>query len=138
MESKFKKFVSLNDKYPYMIGYRVDCACGDHEHSSHIDIEYDQELNDIQLVFYKTVHYEYWNENDGFFYWFKNIWVRIKKATKLIFTGDIEMSESFMLIGEDHINNFIEAMQEGLEHCNEYIKNLEDGNIKVKYISKEK
>ena len=138
MESKFKKNVSLTNIYPNSITYKVECGCGNNDHGCHIDFEYDKDINMIELNFYKDVYYDYWNEKDGIIHWFPKMWRRLKKAIILIFTGYMEMNESFTLVDTDHITNFIEALQEGLGYIEEHQKKFLDEKIKIKIISDEK
>lgn len=102
------------------IFYRVACDCGSDEHDLHFEFEKDSEIPEmIFLNFYKKLVWSsYWGDNDK---WYKNFWLRIKGATKMIFKGYVEVEESFILRGEDHIDSFIEALEEGKQ----YMKNLE-------------
>jgi len=127
-ESKFKKKVSLQNQFENSIWYKVDCACGCDDNCN-IELEYDPDINMIFLNFYKDVSYNWWDEKEGFFNWFKNISIRFKKSMKLLFTGNLEMNENFILQDIDQINNFIEALQEGVEYCKEEKKKQEE-NIK--------
>ena len=144
MESKFKKKVSLQNIYPRFnsINYKIDCDCGSHDHSCSIDFEYDKDLNIIELNFFKDVCYDYWNEKDGIIYWIPKIWRRLTKAIRLVFTGNLEMNDSFLLMDTEHITNFIEALQEGLGYMEECKKKETDKflgeKINIKIITEEK
>ena len=48
--------------------------------------------------------------------WFKRIWKRIKCSIKVLFTGYVELEESFIIQGEEQINDFIKALEEGRAH----------------------
>lgn len=97
------------------IFYRVACDCGSDEHDLHFEFENDPEIPQmIFLNFYKKLLWSsYWGDNDK---WYKNFWLRIKGATKMIFTGYVEVEESFILRGEKHIDSFIEALEEGKQY----------------------
>lgn len=136
MENKFKsKFgekVSFLNSYDYStksIWYKIDCSCTSDDHSTIIEMEYDNEMNILSLHFYKDVSYSAWLfwKDDNIFGKFidslKIIKRRIVGAIKLIFTGHLEMSEEFILMSENHINDFIEALQEAKEFCKEDINN---------------
>lgn len=102
------------------IFYRVACDCGSDEHDLHLEFEKDPEIPEmIFLNFYKQLAWSsYWRDDDK---WYKNIWCRIKGATKMLFKGYITVEESFILRGKEHIDSFIEALEEGKQ----YIKDLE-------------
>jgi hypothetical protein len=133
MEKKFKsKFgnkVSFLNKYDYdkgkSIWYKISCDCGSDDHGATIEIEYDKEINMLFLHFYKEVEYAAWWfwKDDNFLGKIKDIYnciiKRIKGSIKLLFTGRLEMEDEFILSREDHINDFIEALQEGKEYCKE-------------------
>jgi len=128
MESKFKTKVSLQGKYKDSIWYKLDCDCAAYDHNCMIEIEYDTAFDIINLGFYKTVSFDWWKHNleyDGPFWRVKNYWNRIKKAFILLFTGEMEMEEFLIFTKEEHINDFIEAMQEGLEYCREAKRKFE-------------
>ena len=140
MESQFKKGVSLFSKYDKSISYRVSCDCQDHEHESIIDFEIDKDFGMISLTFYKDISFPIlyiykdvlWGEDlikelkqkhifkaikilveNTIIYWIKNFWCRFKNATRLLFTGYLEMNSDFLLQEDDHIDNVISALQEG-------------------------
>lgn len=117
MESKFKKKVCLDAQYENSIWYKVFCDCEDDDHTCTIEIEYDPEINMLVLNFYKNVCYDWWSCKDNILGKIQNLINRIKKAIRLIFTGTLEMQEFFMLQDISHIQNFIEAMQEGAGYC---------------------
>jgi len=112
------------------IFYRVACDCGSDEHDLHMEFEKDSEIPEmIFLNFYKKLVWSsYWGDHDK---WYRNFWLRIKGATKMIFKGYIEVEESFILRGEDHIDSFIEALEEGKQYMKD-VKGEEDAdNTKV-------
>lgn len=70
------------------------------------------------LHFYKDVYFDYWKYSDpGFLNSIKRILYRIKKSLILLFTGKIKLSSDFIIKDIDHINAFIEALQEGRDYC---------------------
>jgi hypothetical protein len=122
MESKFKTKVSITNIYEHSssIWYNVSCDCNSEDHVCQIEFEYDKKCNMIVLHFYKNVSFDWWKyDSYKFMGKIKNFWNRIKKAFKLLFTGELSMSETFMLVDIKHIESFIEALQEGLGYCKE-------------------
>ena len=113
--SKVDKSVMKIHEWEKAITYRVACNCGDEKCDMTLDLEKDDNLCMIFLNIYKNLHWSsYWGSTN----WFKNIWLRIKCALKVLFTGYIEIQESFIM-REDQINGFIKALEEGKD----YLKN---------------
>ena len=108
----------LSDQYS--VWYRIACGCMYEEHDCTITIKQDFEWRqDIDLVFYKKVSWaDYHGRNDNFI----SRWVsRIKCSLKVLFTGYIELEEDFLIHGEEHIDNFIQALEEGKQKIKENI-----------------
>ena len=144
---KTKKGVMVVNQYKDAITYRVACACGSPEHDVFVSFELNKDLPDmISLEFFKNVYYfdcyrkdilwfDHFLEllfqkrkkkesllyfiDNAIVYFFKNLWYRLKKATRLVFTGYLKMNEDFILQGEDHVNNFIEILEEGKKFIKE-------------------
>ena len=136
---KTKKRVMVVNQYKDAITYRVACACGSPEHDVYVSFEFDKDLPDMMsLEFYKDVYYFDYYRKDVLWFdefkkiakksgkesiiylldntivcFFKNLWYRLKKATRLVFTGYLKMNEDFILQSEEHVNNFIEILEEG-------------------------
>ncbi|KKL77154.1 hypothetical protein LCGC14_2037660, partial [marine sediment metagenome] len=51
-------------------------------------------------------------------------------ALTLLFRGSIELEEAFMLDGPEHIDGFIDALQEGKDKMLKYINSQEHGEAK--------
>ena len=149
-QSKFKRGVSLIHKFDKALYYSVQCDCGDSECGSIVEIEVDDEFKLIQLNFYKDVFFDFWrypdtfNKDDGFLQWVirnkiinvtKRFFYRWKKAIILAFTGEIKLNGDFVLIDIDHINAFIEALQEGRDYCLDVKKDHEIDQI-IKEVDK--
>ena len=93
--------------------YRVSCGCGDNEHGTTIHFEIEEDVpHTVFLNFYKKVA---WCSNWGDLNLFEQIWQRIKTSAIMLFTGYIDLEESF-IIDMDNIDGFIEALKEGKEH----------------------
>ena len=92
--------------------YRVACDCADHEHDVTIEMEYDDDYGYVHVFFHKNIVWHWW-ANSGVLGWLENKWRRIKAALKLLFTGWIELEESFLLKDPEHVQNFIDALEEG-------------------------
>lgn len=86
--------------------YKIDCACGYDDHSIKMEIEHDKEFDAIYLRFIKTVE---WNEKGE--KWYTKLFDRLKCAFTMLINGTIDMEEVFILEGNDHIDAFIEAIE---------------------------
>lgn len=122
--------------------YRAACNCTSSECDIVIDLEYDPMTKTVDLTFFKDVYFfdgpqrdVLWDEkvikklrNEGFktafdtfiengiLYHIRNFWYRFRKAVRLVLTGYLEMNESFLFQGEEQIDTFIQALQQGKEY----------------------
>ena len=93
--------------------YRASCDCGSPECDLTLELEKDKDFDMIFLNIYKKLIWSaYWKDNDK---WYKNLWLRLKYAIKILFTGYIEVEESFVLQGTEQIESFTNALNEGIE-----------------------
>lgn len=101
-------------EYKDSITFRIACDCGDSEHDVTIDFEKDEELPEMYfMTIYKTMAWScYWGNHN----WFYAQWKKLKAIFKLLFTGYIELGDDFIIRGEEHINSFIKALEEGKKH----------------------
>lgn len=119
-KSKFKRGVSLIHKFDRSLYYSVQCHCGQGECGSIVEIECMDNIKSIQLHFHKNLHFDFYRyPNDEFitFDWLKRFFYRWKTAIILAFTGKINLYGDFLITDIDHINSFIEALQEGRDYC---------------------
>ena len=100
------------------IWYKVECACGGDGHNLSILFEYNKDTPGWCYINFEKqlVWSSFWGSNK----WYGNLWKRITGACKILFTGYIEVSESFILDGEKHIESFIAALREGQNKIKEY------------------
>jgi len=107
------------------IWYNIMCDCCDDSHDTAIEFEYDKECNMLFLNFYRKINYSkqfgFRCDDDTLVDLIKDrikiIWNRFKDATKLLFTGYIEMHSEFILKDKQHIQDFIDALIEGRDYC---------------------
>ena len=91
------------------VWYSVACGCGSDDHNIEIDFEYDDW--NIWVNFYKNLQWSsHFSEN-----FIMRFWRRIKGSLRMLFTGYIEMEESFQINNLEHLNSFIRALEEGRE-----------------------
>jgi hypothetical protein len=99
--------------------YRLACSCGTPEHDCVIMFELEDGI--AQVDFYKKMTWCPWYKDN----WFLKIWERIKAATKLLFTGWIEIEEEF-IVDRRYIPDIIKVFQESEEMLNEYEKQWQE------------
>ena len=109
MGNKITKGVMKTMEYENMVMYRAMCACSANEHDVTMSFEYDKELNEVELHFFKTISwYHGWNEK-----WYEKIWRRIKCSSRLLFTGWIDLEDDFLIQDVEVLDNIITAMIDG-------------------------
>ena len=107
------KNVMKTNEFEDSIYYRVACSCGSNDHDITIEFEKDQDIPSmIFLNFYKNIA---WCSHWGNLNIFERAWKRITCSLKMLFTGFVELEESFIL-SEDNIESFIKALIEGKEY----------------------
>jgi hypothetical protein len=105
--------------------YRAACDCTGKDCDITIDLEYDKDLSIIELTFYKDTHfYDRIQDPDTSIDKIRNILYKLKKAMRLILTGNLEVESSFIFQGEDQVNSFIDALTEGRDYV---IKDINNG-----------
>jgi hypothetical protein len=108
--------------------YKVNCACSGGECDSMIDISFDKDFGHIDVEFYKTIMWGTYYQKK---WWWEKGWLRIKMATQILFKGFTEHEGSFMLEGEDHLNDFITALQEGRDKVKQFKIDFDKENEKI-------
>jgi hypothetical protein len=105
------KNIMKTDEFEDSIFYRAACSCGSNEHDITIEFEIDEETPSMLFLnFYKNI---VWCPSWVNLNLIQRIGSRIACSLKMLFTGYIELHESFIIEGEDDINDFIEALEEG-------------------------
>ena len=105
------KNIMKTDEFENSIFYRAACSCGSNEHDITIEFEIDKEIPSMLFLnFYKNIA---WCSHWGDLNWFEKVWKRIKCSLKMLFTGYVELEESFIIEGEEDIDFFIDALIEG-------------------------
>lgn len=104
-----------------VVYYKVDCDCGSDDHILSFEIEHDESM--LSLITYQKLSWSsYYSYNNIF----GRLWRKIKAIFKLIFLDYIDIEGSIILQGEEHIQNFIDALEEGREQVKKSIKDYEN------------
>ena len=88
--------------------YKVACSCGCSEHDITLEIEHDWDMLSISMEQEMS-----WSSYWGLKNIFQRIWFRLIGALKMLFTGHIDVTSSIILQGEEHIQSFLNAVEEG-------------------------
>ena len=102
-----------------MILYQLACDCLSKECNLIIEMRRDKQFAGmIFLDLYGSIKWcSHWSDD-----W----WIRFKKricaSLRMLFIGYIEMEETFIIHGEEHIDSFITALQEAKEKMNKAIE----------------
>ena len=104
--------------------YRAACDCISHECDMTIELEICPPTNFLILSLDKKLK---WSSQWSYDYerpiysWFVDKWKRITVALKILFTGYIEVEDSFLMKDNDHIDAFIDAIRNGQQLLNERV-----------------
>ena len=95
--------------------YRFACSCGEPDHDGTVMFTADDGI--VQMHLYKNVDWaDRWKKD----WWHQRMWLRIKAAVKIIFTGYIEMEDD-MTLRKEQLPDLIKTFQDCLIH----IENIE-------------
>ena len=88
--------------------YRISCDCDDIEHDMEIEFEWDRGV--MEMFLYKTF---YWKHFYSAYPWYNRLMKRIFASIKLLFGGYIEMQGDLLIMEEEHVDSYIDALKEG-------------------------
>jgi hypothetical protein len=128
--SELSKKVMFIDEFDDLesIWYKACCDCGGDDEVD-MEMEFDKRTGYINLYFWKTVKlYEPYIYNESILDKIERYLRRVGTCIKILFTGYAEMNESFLLREEDHINDFIKALEEGKKKCIEWREKRKNEN----------
>jgi len=95
--------------------YKLDCDCGDNDHIITLELEYI--MSDVNLTMYQNIGWSSYYGGNNLFYRIKE---RIINSFKVLFFGHLEGEATLILNGEEHIQSFINALEEGKSHVKKY------------------
>lgn len=104
--------------------YKIACSCGDPTHECTIIFELEDGI--AEMHFYKRLNWSPWYKDQ----WFHKIWERIKAASKILFTGWIEMEDE-LVVDYKYIPDIIKAFEESKQMIEIYEKEWEE-SVKAK------
>jgi hypothetical protein len=110
---KFGGFNNIGDPGA-SIYYRIACNCTDPQCDMHLELE--SEINQIYLnISKKLVASAQWGYTGE---WYVSDFIRVfinkmRMICRILFFGYIEVNETLILEGSDHVDEFIAALEEG-------------------------
>jgi len=108
--------------------YKVLCSCSEDRHTLTLELEHDCDSVNLSIEQELT-----WSSVWGDYSWYQRIWNRITGAIKLLFVGYIDVQGDCIIQGEEHIQSFIDALEEGKGFIKRWEK---DRDIMLKKIKK--
>lgn len=109
-----KKVMEIT-RFSKSIFYRVACDCMSNKCDLTVELEKDDQT--IWLNMYK--HFSpsaYYGRDWDHFDFIRVFWNKIKMCFKILFLGYIEIEETTVFQDEEHIQAFIQALEEGREY----------------------
>ena len=105
--------VMKTNEFKDSVFYKIECDCGSDDHQITLELCHDEDLPElIDLIIYKKLGWSiYWSADKNLF---TRLWKRITGALTLLFKGYVEVEESFIFQGEEHIQSFLNAINEGI------------------------
>ncbi len=106
-------------EYNTSIFYKAVCNCMDNDHTQDLILELDSDgvitlsINSTIWTHYTDSWCDTWYEKLGVYY--KSQCYKWKQVFKLIFTGQIKGENEFLLHSEQQIQDYINALQSGLD-----------------------
>lgn len=105
--------------YDNSLWLKAHCTCMDNDHVHTLNLDFDEELDILDLVIYHKSFTAY-KDNfhcKGFWqhleYWYKDKVQRFKWIMSIIFRGYIETEASFEFHGIEQINDYLSALANG-------------------------
>lgn len=113
--------VMKTHEFKNSVYYRIACDCTDEEHDLTLELDWDDGI--LTLHFFGNLEVSKWG---AYYNWFERQWWKIKKTFDLWFNGYFEVNYEMMILDEEHLDSFIEALQEGKDKFGTFKKWLEE------------
>lgn len=102
--------VMIAKEFGDSIYYKIGCECMSDAHTKTVALEYDEEINDVKMVFFADLIL---NNYFTAMAWWEKPWFRIKNALRILIKGRVEVQSDFMWMDPKAIDDFIKALEEG-------------------------
>jgi hypothetical protein len=91
--------------------YKTSCHCNDSEHDLTIWIDKPDDIFETTIFFNVCGPYPYTWKGET---WLKRLWKRIYWSLRILFTGHAVFQEAFIFRDKNHVQDFIDALQEAI------------------------
>ena len=98
-------------EYDDLIIYKTNCDCGDHVLTFTLEFKRDLHWLTLYTHMQTPYHYRYYCES-----WYSRLFYRFINSIKLFLGYPMEYEDYFLFKDEQHIQDFIDALNEGIEH----------------------
>lgn len=131
-------------EYPDSVFYKAECSCGSHD--KRLILELDEDGIMSLTIYVDMGFYDASDHKNIFFDFFKRWWKRIKMASSILFLGRAEFEEDFIFHGERAIEDYIIALDLGLEKLKKtkkeyskytYVADITKKNNQIEFPQKE-
>ncbi len=127
------KHVELLHKFNCANYYSSTCSCG--SHFIHVVVSCDEEFELLTLHTETRLGDWRYDDEDWFLDKWKKFLFRVRSAIQILALGYIETEQEFIFEDENHAQDFVDAITEGIERMKE-IKRLEEEKQKKVKLSK--
>ena len=135
--NKVSRRVMIEDDLGEYVSFRATCACGGAEHKLVVECWDEGIDSEVNVTITTDVHYiadaqanKIWRIHHPIRAWVSDRWLEIKGGLKLIFTGQLILSDSFHFQDREHVETYIAALQDSLAKVEsyhaKYIQKLEE------------
>jgi len=97
-----------------LVIYETNCECGDHVLTFILEFEKNLPWLTLYSNMATPYHYRYYGEP-----WYSRLFYRFFNSIKLFMGYPIEYEDEFLFRDEQHIQDFIDALHEGIKHIKE-------------------
>lgn len=139
MEKLSTNVSKLDSSMPGYSMYKAECHCSADHHSQTITVDYDRDGDWTDIVIYHKAYTKRLESESNLFrnWYYKaenpvacwiarqgysvcDLFVRVKFALKIVFTGFIEFEHYYTMRSSEHHNSYITALQDGLAEAERY------------------
>jgi len=107
-----QKGVAMISEYDDFIYFRTMCGCSACEHDQNVQLSISEE-GILDLTIYSNYEHVVDCQYDS--PWYMEYWRRIKSSMQLLFTGYLSMNAGLTFDDADHLECYIDGLQDGLD-----------------------
>lgn len=132
---KISTGICIVSEYDDTIFFKAQCSCTDAEDEQRLCMSYNRDLQQVELLISSNLSTEYapnsytsgmWETISD---WTKSLVFNCKQVYRLLTTGILTVEASFLFESEAQIQDYITALQQGLEKLKKKITNYPTWSI---------